>query len=83
MDNVLDLARANNSPFTAKDPTVMSILQKIAAAMLTTGDRTWRMPRLRHSRAMASAVRRMRFTSNAAAKPMDWGKAVASARINP
>jgi len=38
--NVLDLARANNSPFTAKDPTVMSVLQKIEAAMKTTGTRS-------------------------------------------
>ncbi len=37
--NVLDLA-GRNGQITAKDPTVMALLQKIEASMLTTGTRT-------------------------------------------
>ena len=51
--------------------------------MLTTGERTWRMPRLAVSAATAEATSATRSASHVAARPIAWGNDVAPGWTSP
>ena len=57
--------------------------QRTSLARLTTGDSTWRTPRLPASRAAAPATRPTSAGSQVAASAMACGNTVAPARMRP
>ena len=72
---VIAEARNGSSPYVSSTRPHLG-----SDAMFTTGDRTWRTPRLRVSSAIAPATRSMSAVSQPAARPIAAGKTVAPSR---